>query len=94
MALNLKAEIQKEKDSSKQQKSDKDYSINKIMSGLRTMILDSYSSGMDSFKDNIDAIYDASVLDSLIQDFPNFESVLLLTNDVRVAHFLIDRDRN
>ena len=82
MALNLKAEIQKEKQNSKQQVQDKDYSINKIMSGLRTMILDSYSNGMESFKDNIDALYDPSILDGLIQDFPKFESGLLLTNEV------------
>ena len=52
------------------------------MSGLRTMIIDSYNDGMESFKDNIDAVFDASVLDGLIKDFPNFESVLFLTNDV------------
>ena len=81
MSLNLKADIQKAK--KKHQKSEKDYSINKIASGLKEMVKESYLNGISSFKDDMDALYDSSVIDTLIRDFPNFESVLLLTNDVR-----------
>lgn len=83
MSLNLKADIQKAKQK-QQQKSEKDYSINKIASGLKVMVKDAYLNGVSSFKDDMDALFDASVMDTLIRDFPNFESVLLLTNDVRI----------
>ena len=82
MALNLRADIEKAK--KKAQKSEKDYSINKIASGLKSMVKDSYLNGVNSFKDDMDAIFDVGVMDTLIRDFPNFESVLLLTNDVRI----------
>ena len=36
------------------------------------MILDSYSKGVNNFKEDIDSLFDASVMDTLIRDFPNF----------------------
>lgn len=60
----------------------KEYSVNKIATGLREMVKSSYLNGISGFARDIDSLYDQSVMDTLIRDFPNFESVLLLTSDV------------
>ena len=85
MSETKKLDIKKLKEESRKRKANKakDYSINKIAAGLREMVKQSYVDGVTGFARDIDSIFDENVMDTLIRDFPNFESVLLLTGDVR-----------
>ena len=80
----IKDEIKQNKTSMPKKK---EYSVTKIAAGLRELVKQSYMDGVEGLARDLDSLVDPEPMDTLIRDFVNFESALLLTGDVRDYQF-------
>lgn len=64
----------------------KGYSVSKVPQGLLTLTKDHYNEATDTFVRLQSETYNDEKLNQIIQDFPKFETVILLTTNV--FHFV------
>ena len=57
------------------------YSVDKIPQSLRDLTRNSYLLSVHDLEEVCKSMFDDSIMNSLICDYPSFESVLMITND-------------